>query len=101
MEETWFLHFGKVGGERWRDDVSCGTALGVPLKSKVDTALEVRGRDGEQKGSHGTRGPGTYSGDRNLAIDTISSCHFESLRKAHTDAPGFIIRSRHFTCGFT
>lgn len=81
--------------------MSCGTALGVPLKSKVDTALEVRGRDGEQEGSDGTRRPGTYSGNRTLGIDTISSCHFESLRKAHIDAPGFIIKSHHFSFCFT
>ena len=34
----------------------------------------------------------TYSGNRNLAIDTISSCYFESLGMVHIDAPEFIIR---------
>ena len=43
----------------------------------------------------------TYSGNRNLAIDTISSCYFESLGMVHIDAPEFIIRSHHFIHHFT
>ena len=43
----------------------------------------------------------TYSGNRTLAIDTISSCYFESLGMVHIDAPEFIIRSHHFIHHFT
>lgn len=91
--------------EGWRGKVEGWSVLwyglGGAFEVKSGHCPGGRGRDGEQEGSDGTRRPGTYSGHRTLGIDTISSCHFESLRKAHIDAPGFIIKSHHFSCCFT